>query len=172
MEGFPGSCDFDRFHPEPGNIFIRSVVPAFHAAVTVWALCWDGFPEVEADLLCESAFLDVSAACLYFDDHAALGWPVCFHAERAVGQFHPTPPRFHRVPKVRHDLVPSSLGLEHVQSIFLHGVGNFGRNNTSLVGVSEHALSEDRQVRVSVRSLEHTVSRSERRAYSRTVGDP
>lgn len=84
MEGSPGSEYFDRFNRSRATFF-SPVVPTLHAAVTVRALRWDSFPEVKADLLCESAFLNVSAACLHFDDHAALGWPVCFYAECAVG---------------------------------------------------------------------------------------
>lgn len=94
MEGFPGSGDFDRFHPEPGNIFIKSVVPAFHPVVTVRAFRWDSFPKVKADLLREATFLDSPAACLHFDDHAAPRWPVCFHAERAHQGVSPSVPVF------------------------------------------------------------------------------
>ena len=101
MEGSPGSEYFDRFNRSRATFF-SPVVPTLHSVVTVRALRWDGFPEVKADLLCESAFLNVSAACLHFDDHAAPCWPVGFHAERTVRELHPTAPCLHRVPKVRH----------------------------------------------------------------------
>lgn len=84
----PGSSrgEDSKVHPEPGDIFLP-VVPALHAAVTVRAFRWDSFPEVKADLLCEATLLDVTAACLYFDDHAALGCPAVFTPKVPSGSF-------------------------------------------------------------------------------------
>lgn len=84
MEGSPGSEYFDRFNRSRATFF-SPVVPTLHAAVTVRAFRWDSFPDVKPDLLCEATFLGSPAACLHFDDHAALGWAVSFYSKRAVG---------------------------------------------------------------------------------------